>query len=129
MILNSFRAITNEHAGIPMVEPTSMCDTYHPSLIRLLKTLHTGSPISHHTSNFIVLSSDHTNSLTDVMRLMTMTQMANDMTPTFQDLQVKPVKRESRTSMQATRFATGTRGYVGSMSDSWHCTRWTKFHI
>ena len=130
VILNSFRAITNEQAGTPMVEPIAMCDTY-PSLIKikLLKTWHTGSPISHHTSNFTVLLSDHTNSLIAVVRLMTMTQMANDMTPTFRDLRVKPVKRESKASMQATRFATGARGYVGSMSDSWNCTRCTELYI
>ena len=127
--MNSFRVIINEQAGIATVLPISICVAYHPSLIQLSKTRHTDSLISHHTSSLIVLLSDHTNSLIDVMRHVTMTQMANDMTPTFRDLRVKPVKRESKTRMQATRFATGTRGYVGSMSAFWHCPRWMEFHI
>lgn len=69
----------------------------------------------------MVLLSDHISVSIDVVKHMAIIHKPSARRATFQEPRVKPVKRESMTSKQEAKFATGTKGYVGSMPVSKRC--------
>ena len=68
----------------------------------------------------MVLLLDHASVSTAVMRDATATHKENAMMATFKDLRVN-VERGSKASKQVTRFAIGTKGYVGSIPVTKRC--------
>lgn len=76
--------------------------------------------ISHQTGATLADVLDHIMEFTARMKLCMATQIANRWTPVFQDLRAD-VKKETRIRSKAIRFATGTRGYVGSIMEVTRC--------
>ena len=67
------------------------------------------APMSHQTGAIISTLSDHIIALIAVVKLCTVTQMAKEQAPMFQDWNIL-FDIDRRTSMHAVKFAMGTRG-------------------